>query len=145
MRIRDANTDEENAFNMTPLIDMVFLLLIFFLVATTFAQEEREQDIQLPATSTIQPLSAPPQQIIVNIASDGSMKIGGQDYTMAGLAGLLQQMAKDDPSREVLIRCDESAFHRYFAAVANVCRSSGIGQLKIGYVLDAPTAQKVQP
>lgn len=144
MRIRDTHGDEENSLNMTPLIDMVFLLLIFFLVATTFAQEEREQDIQLPATSSIQPLSAPPQQIIINIASDGSMKVGGQDYTMAGLSALLQQLVKDDPGREVLIRCDEAAFHRYFAAVANVCRASGIGQLKIGYVLDAPTAQRIE-
>ena len=62
MRIRDTSGEEEASLNMTPLIDMVFLLLIFFLVATTFAQEERKLDIQLPATATIQPLSAPPQR-----------------------------------------------------------------------------------
>ena len=145
MRIRDTGVEEEASLNMTPLIDMVFLLLIFFLVATTFAQEERELDIQLPGTATIQPLSAPPQQVIVNIAPDGSLKVTGQDYTMADLSALLSRVVKDEPNREVLIRCDEKAFHRYFAAVANLCRASGIGELKIGYVLEPPKGVEGQP
>ncbi|MDP6046284.1 MAG: biopolymer transporter ExbD, partial [Phycisphaerae bacterium] len=70
MRIAN-NEDIEAPPNLMPLIDMVFLLLIFFLVASSLSQEEREQNLQLPRTSkAAQPMSAAPQQLIINILHD---------------------------------------------------------------------------
>jgi len=139
MQIRQTQNDEEPAVNLMPLIDMVFLLLIFFLVATTFAQEERDAKVQLPATQTEQPLSAPPPQLIINIRANGEILIGTQalkDYT--ALQTMLIRVVENDPGREVLIRCDERAIHKYFAAVLRLCRQAGIQETKIGYMFNEP-------
>ncbi len=62
-----------DALNLTPLIDVVFLLLIFFLVATRFAQEDRELPVQLPAASSAMPMTMEPQELVVNIDQNGSI------------------------------------------------------------------------
>ena len=139
MLIRQSNVEEEAPINLMPLIDMVFLLLIFFLIATTFAQEERDASIQLPGTSVVQPLSAPPQQLIINIRANGLMVVGPKKFKEEQpLRDMISRVATNDPNREVLIRCDENAFHKYFAGVARICREAGISEVKIGYVLNQP-------
>ena len=135
MRIRH-ESESEAPPNLMPLIDMVFLLLIFFLVATTFSQEERDLDVQLPSTATAQPLSAPPQQLIINILQDGTMKVSGRTLNLQQLSDMLHRVARDEPNRTVLIRADERSLHRYFARAANLCRQSGINPLNIGYLAD---------
>src|SRR5438552_11303069 len=81
MRIRDPQSEGEEPYNLVPLTDMVFNLLIFFMCATTFAQVEKELSVQLPqATSTFKPLSAAPEQIIINVKEDGSAIVSGQPY-----------------------------------------------------------------
>ncbi len=136
MRIRDKQSEEQGGVNLMPLLDMVFLLLIFFLVATQFAQKERDQTLQLPKTTMAKPLSSPPQQLIINIKPNGSMSVGPR--TLKGpdaLRDLLVRITKNQPNREVLIRCDERAIHKYFADVARICREEGISELKIGYLI----------
>ena len=64
------------ALSMTPLIDVVFLLLIFFLVATRFEQEDRELDVVLPSASEAQPMTVQPEELFVNIAEDGKIFVG---------------------------------------------------------------------
>ena len=135
MRIRPSPLQEEAPVNLMPLIDMVFLLLIFFLVATTFAQEERDTSLQLPGTSVLRPLSAAPQQVIINITAEGATKVGGRIYSRKELAEMLSRVARTQPDRQVLIRADERSLHRHFAGVADLCRKVGIDELKIGYLL----------
>jgi len=136
MRIHDKNPDQEEGINMTPLIDMVFLLLIFFLVATTVAQEEREADVKLPGTSSIQPLSAEPRQVIVNIQEDGTSIVAGRAYDHGALQELLANTIKTNPDKEVLIRADERGLVKYLAGVVSVCRQAGVNQFKIGYLAE---------
>jgi biopolymer transport protein ExbD len=134
----------EEEINMAPLIDMVFLLLIFFLVATSFAQEERDQRVKLPITSSPKPLSAPPRQVIINILHDGTTKVGARIYDRDKLAALLARVARDEPERMVLLRADERSLHKYFAGVASLCKSVGINELKVGYLFTGPQAQATQ-
>lgn len=144
MRIRDSESEQEEALNLTPLIDMVFLLLIFFLVATTFRQEEREISIQLPGLSSSQPLSSLPQQVIINIREDGSTLVAGKVYEPDALEDLLTAVGTNDPTRQVLIRADERSLHRYFAGVASLCRRAGINEVKVGYIVEEPQPVPVQ-
>ena len=137
MQIRQTQNDDEPEANLMPLLDMVFLLLIFFLVATTFAQEERDAKVQLPATQAEKPLSAAPQQFIINIRENGEILIGTEtlkDY--AALQTMLIRVVENDTGQEVLIRCDDRAKHQYFAAVVRLCREAGIQQTKIGYMFN---------
>ena len=135
MRIRTSTDDSDAAISLTSMLDVVFNLLIFFLVATTMAQEEREIGVQLPNTGNFRPLSAPPQQLIVNVKEDGSTVVAGKTYDTAGLAALLARTARDEPDRVVLIRADERGPHRYFAGVARMAKQAGIREVKIGYLV----------
>jgi len=135
MRLRHMQLEEESPINMTPMIDMVFLLLIFFLLATTFAQAERkterEKPVQLPATDSPVPLSAAPANVVINITADGKIIVGGKPYSTDQLQAMLSEMSEE---RNVLIRADERSIHRYFADVADICYKAGITELRIGYV-----------
>jgi biopolymer transport protein ExbD len=141
MRIRSSEDEGHTPINLMPLIDMVFLLLIFFLVATSFAQEERDQRVKLPITSSPKPLSAPPRQVIINILADGTTKVGARVYDRDGLTNLLSRVARNEPDRMVLIRADERSLHKYFAGVASLCKKVGINEVKIGYIWQGPYAQ----
>ena len=143
MRIRDPESDTEEPINLLNLIDTLFFLLMFFLIATRFKEEEREVGIQLPALASSQPLSALPQQIIINVREDGSTVIAGKTYNPDQLMDLLSQNAAAG-NRDVVIRADERSLHRYFANVAGLCRKAGIPEVKIGYLLEEPKPVQVQ-
>lgn len=132
MRIRDAHSEQEEPFNLVPLMDMAFNLLIFFMAATSFTQIEKEMGVQLPRTAPFQAISAPPRQLIINIKQDGSTIVAGKTYDSDKLNDLVKTELKQDPSRVVLIRADERTVMKYFAGVATMCRRAGASELKIG-------------
>src|SRR5687767_3048385 len=140
MRIPIASDEGDVGISLTSMLDVVFNLLVFFLVATTMAEEEREIGVQLPGTSTFRPLSAPPKQLIVNVQDDGSTIVSGRTYDANALAQLLAKTAKEDPDRIVLIRADERGPHMYFAGVARLAKQAGIKEVKIGYLVQDPQA-----
>jgi biopolymer transport protein ExbD len=145
MKIENS-TETESPPNLMPLIDMVFLLLIFFLVATTFSQEERELDVNLPGTShQAKPLSAPPPQFIINILHDGEMKVAGESLSTDKLGLMLKTIARDEPERVILIRVDQESKHKFFAQAADLCRQAGIDKTKIGYVVEGAPASPAAP
>jgi len=138
MRIRTPQDSGEDAVNMTPMIDMVFNLLIFFLVATTLSAEEREHTVQLPSTGAPQALSQPPKDLIINVDRDGSTKVNGKLVERDALRAMLIDAKAEKPPRNVLIRADHESMHKYFAGVAALCTEVGITSLNIGYVFDKP-------
>jgi biopolymer transport protein ExbD len=113
--------------NMTPMIDVVFLLLIFFLVATRFAEEERELDVQLPVVSEARPLTARPKETLVNIDSEGQYFVGTEKVTLGELDAILGRIATNNPGRKtVLIRGDKRSPLDSTVQVINLCHKHGI-------------------
>ena len=72
--IRSKGSENGVSIELTPIIDMVFLLLIFFLVATTFHQTEREMQVALPAAISAGPISATLREIIINVDAEGRIR-----------------------------------------------------------------------
>ncbi len=115
------------AINMTPMIDMVFLLLIFFLVATRFMQQERELDMSLPSASEARPLTAAPREIFVNVDQNGRYFIDGQYRLAEELEHVMRQSAANNPlTQTVVIRADRQANWQSVATAINVCKKVGI-------------------
>ena len=133
MRIHDPAIEEE-PYNLVPLTDMVFNLLIFFMAATTFTQLEKDLAVQLPKAGGFQTLSAAPKQIVINIREDGTTYVDGRQRSAEQLSELLGGAVKADPGREVLIRVDERSLMQHFARVASLCRRAGVHPTKIGYL-----------
>ena len=134
MRIRTGGDGAEEPINMTSMMDMVFNLLIFFLVATTMAQEELDMQVKLPHSSSTRALSAPPKQLVINIQEDGTVVVSTQTYNDAALAEMLGRVARDEPDRNVLIRADKDGAFGHFAHVVDMCHQAGISEAKIGYL-----------
>ena len=136
MRIKDPLSEGEEPYNLVPLTDMVFNLLIFFMCATTFAQVEKELAVQLPHTATFAPLSAQPQQIVINIKQDGATVVNGKTYEPKPLAELLTGSLKRRPDTSIVIRADERSIMKYFAGVARTCKQAGVTETRISYIDD---------
>jgi biopolymer transport protein ExbD len=114
------DTADSDGPNLTPVIDVVFLLLIFFLVATQYNQEERELDITLPEVAEAQPLSMT-SEIIVNITDDGKYKVATKEYSEAQLLSLLSQAKKNNPHQTTLIRGDGESDLKFAVRVMGMC------------------------
>jgi len=106
--------------NLTPIIDVVFLLLIFFLVATEYHDAERELDITLPQVAQAQPLSMTPE-LIVNITSEGRFKVAAQEFSESQLAALIVQAKESNPHQTTLIRGDGDTALRHAVRVMGFC------------------------
>jgi len=117
-----ADSAESEGPNLTPVIDVVFLLLIFFLVATEYHDSERELDVTLPEVAQAQPLAMTPE-LIVNITNEGRYKVAAKEYAEPELAALIAQAKKNNPQQSTLIRGDGDSALRYAVRVMGFCNT----------------------
>lgn len=121
-----------DGINMTPMIDCVFLLLIFFLVATRFEEMEREMNVVLPQASEAMPLTAKPKELFVNVDREGHFIVRGQQLTPPELLSIFQQAAADNPGRQtVIIRADKRCVWEHVVEVMNLCNKAQIRDYRV--------------
>ena len=121
-----------DSLSMTPLIDVVFLLLIFFLVATKFSEEEREMNVRLPEASEAMPLTSKPRELFVNSGADGRYFVGAKTVSTAELAPILNTAYVNNPGRaSVIIRADQRCRWEYVVAVMNACQKAKIQDYRV--------------
>lgn len=120
-----------SSLNLTPLIDVVFLLLIFFLVATKFSEEERELEIPLPEASEARPLISQPAELFVNIDAAGNYIVRGQKLDLPALQKVLFNAWQANPDRvSVVIRADRRCAWDAVVAAINACLRANIRDFK---------------
>lgn len=115
--------------SLTSLIDVVFLLLIFFLVATKFAEEDNLKQLptQLPSASEAKPLTQKPDDLKITISAAGQYFIGSQQMSLAELDRYLQTSAANNPlSQSATIYGDKRATWEAMVEALNVCQKHGI-------------------
>ncbi len=114
------------SIEMTPMIDMVFLLLIFFLVATTFQQTEREMQIALPMASSSEPISAVLQELVVNIDVDGRIIVGSRTIEPDELRSMVAGAVAVNPEQKVTVRGDRRTPYSNVVRVLDICKGAGV-------------------
>jgi len=122
----ESSRDEDLQFNMAPLIDMVFLLIIFFLCVTSFTELEREQEVVLPWNPNPSSLSREADQnLTVNVMRDGKIRLLGQEASEEELvARLRERRERTRKPLRVLVRADRrTAYGNVAAALAAVERA----------------------
>ncbi len=96
-----------SALNLTPLIDVVFLLLIYFLVVSNASEMERDMDIPLPSAANAMPMTAEPAELVVNIDQTGKTVVNGATMTLPELEKAILRFIVDHPvNPAVIIRAD---------------------------------------
>jgi biopolymer transport protein ExbD len=120
------------SLSLTPLIDVVFLLLIFFLVATRFAEEDRELDVKLPTASEARPMIIKPRDIELSIDEGGNYYLaGGGAMSLEQIEGALAGAAANNPlSQTVVIRAHEGCRWNDVAKAVNLCHRAGLMDVK---------------
>ena len=115
------------SLTITPLIDVVFLLLIFFLVASRFSEEERQLDLNLPSVSEAMSVTAPINGIVINIDAQGQFFIDGAFRQVEQVEQILTRARSNNPlSQAVVIRADKKTDWDYVATAMNLCKKVGI-------------------
>jgi biopolymer transport protein ExbD len=126
--------DDDTAINLTPLIDIVFLLIIFFMVGTRFSElDETERNIQVvvPAVSDVATLTPPPPRKVINVLADGSLTLDREAVTLPQLAARLEAGKAQYQKLGVVVRGDADTRHQHVADVIATCRSLEISDLNI--------------
>ena len=134
------HVDEEPTMNLVSMIDVVLLLLIFFMVGTKFAEMERTVDLEVPEVADAGALTSAPAKRVVNVFRDGHVSLDGEDVADLGeLTGRLAAAREQYADLGVVVRGDGSGPFQHVAEVLNACKQAGISELAIAVRLaDAP-------
>ncbi|MEX0687280.1 MAG: biopolymer transporter ExbD [Pirellulales bacterium] len=117
---------------MTPMIDIVFLLMIFFLVASKLDEADRAIDVVLPQAAAAKPLTTRPREFVINIDRAGNYFAGARPVRLEELQDLLVQTAADNPARQtVVVRADEEVAHKFVVAAMDACVQAGIDDYQV--------------
>ena len=111
---------------LTSMLDVIFLLLCFFVTVSVFSQWESEISIRLPNAKTSEDPDRLPGEIIANIAKDGSVRVNGATLTLEDLGARLSKIAKFYPGQAVIVRADRETSYDSLVKVIDVCRAAGV-------------------
>ena len=133
-------------FSMTPLIDVTFLLVTFFLAASQLVRIDAGERVELPEATLAAPAEgAAANRVTVTVAADGTLRVAGAVRTRAFVAALVAEAAgraKDGgPVPEVRLRCDRAAPFREVEPLLVACAAAGVRDVKFAVLRrdgDAP-------
>ena len=101
-----ADEGDMQDINISPMIDMVFILLIFFIVTTVFVQEPGVE-VTREFAVTAQPLEK--NSLLIAITPDGEVVYGGSTIGIAGVRGVVRRLAQDQPNIPIILQTDRAA------------------------------------
>ena len=123
--------DDNPQMNMTPMIDVVFQLIIFFMVGTKFTELERKIGLQVPEVSQVSALTPAPEKRVVNVYQDGHITLDKDTVTLKELTNRLAAARSQYQDLGVLIRGDAASAFQHVAEVLGACKQAGIAELGI--------------
>ena len=122
---------EEPVINMMPLIDIVFWLLVYFLLGTKFNEMERQIELKVPQVAEAGALTAAPERKVVNVYRDGTLTLDKQVVSLGQLRSRLASARGQYQDLGVLVRGDSVSEFQRVADVLNTCKQAGIQELGI--------------
>lgn len=126
--------DDQSSINLTPMIDIVFLLMIFFMVGTRFSElneTERDIAIQVPTVTNALALTAAPRKRVINVHQDGRIVLDQKSVTLEQLQNELASARQQYKKLGVVIRGDQASQYGNVAKVIATCRKADISDLNI--------------
>mgnify|MGYP001314427321 CR=1 FL=1 len=127
-RRRQHKAEEEQELNITPMIDCVFLLLIFFMVTTVFKQPYSLR-VTLPEARQSQIVEE--KKLVASIAADGRMEINRHPVDLASLEEILRREKESIRSLTLMVRTDKETKHRHVLDLFEVAKRVGIEKIPL--------------
>ena len=112
--------------SLTSMLDVIFLLLCFFVTSSVFSQWESEISIRLPEAKNSEDPDRLPGEIIANVTKEGNVRINGMQISLTELESRLEKIAKFYPGQAVIIRADKDVKYENLIKVVDACRAAGV-------------------
>ena len=129
MNLRGHTQFHHPGIQLAPLVEVLLLLLIFFLLTWNAARNENELDVKVPKASAAKEKSAPVGDVVVNVKADGNVVVNRRTLTSAELTDLLKSLVALNTEQAVIIRGDEAGAYKNIIGVLNICTDAGISNI----------------
>jgi len=126
MNLRGHAQFHHPGIQLAPLVDVLLLLLIFFLLTWNAARNENELDVKVPKASAAKEKSAPVGDVVVNVKADGNVVVNRRTLSSAELTELLKSLVQLNSEQAVIVRGDEAGAYKNIIGVLNICTEAGI-------------------
>jgi biopolymer transport protein ExbD len=131
MNFKKSIGNEQAGFQLAPMVDIMFLLLIFFMVSSIYYQLEKNLEVKVPKAESGVSSERTVGEMIINIDRKGAYYINNIKQSLEGVEELLKDVVKDHKIQPVIIRCDKNTAHKFFVKVFDVCQKLGIEDIRI--------------
>jgi biopolymer transport protein ExbD len=123
--------DEMPQLNLTPMIDVVFLLIVFFMTASNFSDPQRDIDLKVPEVAKADAADATRRTRRVAVYSGGRLTLDDADVTLAELTTQLRTAHDAEPQLGVVILGDATCEFQHVAEALAACKEAGVGELAV--------------
>lgn len=121
--VRQASEESGQQIDLTPMLDVVFIMLIFFIVTASFIKEAGI-DVQRPAADTLESIKN--QKIFIAISDENEIWIDKQMVKPVSVKGIVERMRAENSKGAVVIQVDASSYAETFALVFDAARDAGV-------------------
>jgi biopolymer transport protein ExbD len=129
MNLRSRAIPQHPGIQLAPLVDVLLLLLIFFLMTWNAARNENELDVKVPKASAAKEKMAPIGDVIVNVKADGNVVVNRRTLSGPELTELLKGLVQLSSDQAVVIRGDEAGAYKNIVNVLNICSEAGVSNV----------------
>ncbi len=140
MKIGRRLQEETETIQMAPLIDIVFLTLVFFMVTSIYSTMESEVDITLPTAESAIQTERAQSEIFINLRADGAIVVNDRELTLPQLQEVLNRVAEYYPGGGVIVRGDRQAFLGQAIQILDCCRKADIQNVSFAALSEEPAA-----
>ncbi|MEO1618516.1 MAG: biopolymer transporter ExbD [Planctomycetota bacterium] len=133
---KSKQSPEDVSINLTPMIDVVFLLVIFFMVGSKFSESESRINVSVPAVGSVAAAARTPDDRVVEVVDEGQVLLDGEVVSPEQLIEILQAQVTSYPELNVLVRANSDRSLKIFAETIHNVRSSGVQKIGIAVKSD---------
>ena len=126
MNLRGRAPLHHPGIQLAPLVDVLLLLLIFFLLTWNAARNENELDGKVPKAAAAKENTLPLGPVVINVKSGGSMVVNHRTMNVSEVSDLLKGLLQLDKEQSVVIRGDETGAYKNIIGVLNICTEAGV-------------------
>jgi biopolymer transport protein ExbD len=126
MKFRRRAQPQVMGFQIAPMVDVLLVLLCFFILTWNFARKEMELDVKVPTADHGGEPVLDVNQTVLNLKADGTLVMNTKPISYQQLGEKMAVLSKINPDYAIILRGDENVAYKYVARVLDVCRGSGI-------------------
>jgi biopolymer transport protein ExbD len=126
MKFRKRSAPHVLGFQIAPMVDILLVLLCFFIVTWSFARKEMELDVKVPTAENAKESNPVVNQTVINVKADGTIVWNRKTVTPTELVARLKQLSGDFPDYAIILRGDKDAKYEYIVNLMDICRQANI-------------------